>query len=522
MNMATTGYAHQLTALERSVGRNQFGMFMEQGTGKCWVTLAEFCREYGGKVSSLVVVAPKGVYLNWKDEIELHLEGGVEGVDLVIWSSYRLKADNAVLARHLTTTAVVPRVLLINVETLSVKKKNVKKNIGVPDVAKMSAVEYLELYLEANQSLLVVDESTTIKYHKSARTKNVVQISPLARMRRILSGFPVPKSPVDLWGQCLFLGRGLLPYGSFRAFEAAHVIKETVTFGPRAFKKVVGFKNIDVLTKITDEFTYRVLKSECLDLPLKVYESRSVELTPEQVQMYNTLAAKFQAEVASGEIVTAIDAMTRSTRLHQIVCGHTVVDNDEGEPGDIIDLPSNRYGALKEWIDSNDSAGIIWANLKEDYGDDSVVEYWGATSKEDREIARKKFQAGEVRFFVGNPHVAGMGLTLTKAEWAVYYSNSHNLEHRVQSEDRCHRIGLKHSVTYVDLIARGTVDERILAGLRLKKEVGGTVLGDNPKEWNTWFAPVGKGMIAKHIRDDKTITPASGALASWAKRKVRH
>ena len=78
---------------------------------------------------------------------------------------------------------------------------------------------------------------------------------------------------------------------------------------------------------------------------------------------------------------------------------------------------------------------------------------------------------------------AGRGLTLTEANLVVYYANDFNLETRIQSEDRAHRIGQRNPVTYVDLISEGTIDEKIVAALRAKIEIGAKVLGEEAREW---------------------------------------
>jgi SNF2 family DNA or RNA helicase len=106
-----------------------------------------------------------------------------------------------------------------------------------------------------------------------------------------------------------------------------------------------------------------------------------------------------------------------------------------------------------------------------------VVEYHGGTKEKDRETAIDSFQEGDARVFVGNPAAAGTGLTLHAAETAIYFSSSYSLEERLQSEDRCHRIGLRHPVVYIDLVATGTIDERISSALQSKRGTAEEILG---------------------------------------------
>jgi SNF2 family DNA or RNA helicase len=139
---------------------------------------------------------------------------------------------------------------------------------------------------------------------------------------------------------------------------------------------------------------------------------------------------------------------------------------------------------------------IIWANYRHDieaiklalakeYGMNAVGTYYGDTDDEERRRVVREFQDpdSELRFFVGNPRTGGYGLTLTAANTVVYYSNSFDLEVRLQSEDRAHRIGQTKSVTYVDLMVPGTVDEKIVKALRSKIDIANEVLGEEMKDW---------------------------------------
>jgi SNF2 family DNA or RNA helicase len=139
---------------------------------------------------------------------------------------------------------------------------------------------------------------------------------------------------------------------------------------------------------------------------------------------------------------------------------------------------------------------IIWATWTHDilkieselaklYGEDSVASYYGETLQDERQEIVNRFQDPDspLRFFVGQPRTGGYGITLTAAHTMIYYSNSYDLEIRLQSEDRAHRIGQTKSVTYVDLITPGTVDEVVLSALRNKINIASTVLGEDVKDW---------------------------------------
>ena len=192
-----------------------------------------------------------------------------------------------------------------------------------------------------------------------------------------------------------------------------------------------------------------------------------------------------------GKLATAPHVLTQMMRLHQITCGHLKNDDDT-----ITDLKNGRIDELIDLLEEVEGKVIIWANyvhdiknlikaLGKEYGADSVVEYYGATSSEDRAKAIKSFQdpKSKVKYFIGNPQTAGYGITLTEAGTVVYFSNGYDLEKRLQSEDRAHRIGQKKSVTYVDFIAPKTVDEKIVKALRNKIDIASQVMGEELKQW---------------------------------------
>ena len=187
--------------------------------------------------------------------------------------------------------------------------------------------------------------------------------------------------------------------------------------------------------------------------------------------------------------MTANNVMTQLLRLQQILSGHF-----KSDLGEIIDLPDNRIEELMAVLQEVQGKTIIWSRfryditriyerLKKDYGNKSVVQYFGDVNDEERSSAIDQFQNGEAQFFVGNPQTGGMGITLTKAQNVIYFANSFDLAIRTQSEDRAHRIGQKNNVTYIDFICKGTVDERIVKALKNKMDIATEVMGENVKQW---------------------------------------
>jgi SNF2 family DNA or RNA helicase len=308
-----------------------------------------------------------------------------------------------------------------------------------------------------------------------------------------LTGSPVTKSPMDIFAQTEFLRPGLLGYESYYAFQGRYAVTQRRSMGAQAFQQIVGYKNLDELTANIDRFSFRVLKKDCLDLPEKIYTVRYVTLTDEQAKMYSLLQQQAMLMFDDGEMVSAPAVITQMLRIQQVMSGHLKTDD-----GEMKYFPSRRMDALEEITEEHQGKAIIWSRFRYDiiqitemlnkkYGKGSAAAYFGDTSDDDRATAVLNFQNPNhpLRFFVGNPATAGYGLTLTEANLVVYYANDFNLETRIQSEDRAHRIGQRNNVTYVDLISEGTLDEKIVESLRNKINIGAKVLGEQAREWLT-------------------------------------
>ena len=294
---------------------------------------------------------------------------------------------------------------------------------------------------------------------------------------------------MDLYSQFQFLDPSILGYDSYYAFQGHFAVLQKRTMGAHSFQQILGYKNLEELTMRIDPHTYRVLKKDCLDLPEKTYTVRHVTLTMEQIRMYKELQEFAITLLQDDKLVSTPQMITQMLRLQQVLSGHIKTDD-----GELLQLPTQRLSALMDCIEEVSGKIIIWSRFRYDivnirnelasvYGSDSVVSYYGDTSEQDRQTAIDRFQHGTARFFVANPATAGYGLTLTEANTVIYYANDFNLETRIQSEDRCHRIGQKNPVTYIDLIAVGTIDEKIVKALRDKIDIGARVLGEEAREW---------------------------------------
>jgi len=467
-------FVHQQAYLQRFWEYQVAALFADMGTGKSFMLINNVAMLYDkGKLNGFLIVAPKGVYRNWYDtEIPKHLPDHVV-YRMAIWSPSPRKAEQKALDDLFTVTEDL-KILVMNIEAFSTAK----------------GTAYAKRFLLVHNAMMAIDESTTIKTPNSARSKNTEKVGHGARYRRILTGSPVTKSPMDLYQQCAFLSDNCLNVSSYYVFQARYAVTVERQLNTHSFKQIVGYRRLDELKEKLDRFAFRVKKEECLDLPDKLYVKREVDLTPEQLRYYNQMKAFAMAQIEGG-LVSTVNALTQLMRLHQIVCGHVKLDD-----GTVIELPNKRLDELLAIVEETDGKLIIWANYRHDieaikmalakeYGMNTVGMYYGDTDMDERKRVLEEFQNpdSEMRFFVGNPSTGGYGLTLTAASTMVYYSNSFDLEKRLQSEDRAHRIGQTKNVTYIDLIAVGTVDEKIVKALRAKIDIATQVLGEKFKSW---------------------------------------
>lgn len=467
-------FLHQQAYLQRFWEDPVAALFADMGTGKSFMLINNAAVLYDkGKINGLLIVAPKGVYRNWYDtEIPKHLPEHIV-YRMAIWSASPRKAEQRAMDELFTVTEDL-KILVMNIEAFSTAK----------------GTAYAKRFLLVHNAMMAIDESTTIKTPTSTRSKNTEKVGRGARFRRIMTGSPVTKSPMDLYQQCAFLSDGCLNVGSYYVFQARYAVTVERQLNTHSFKQIVGYRRLDELKEKLDRFAFRVKKEECLDLPDKLYVKREVDLTDEQAKAYNEMKTLALAQIQGG-LVSTVNALTQIMRMHQIVCGHVKMDD-----GTVMELPNNRIKELLSVVEETDGKIIIWANYRHDieaiklalakeYGMNAIGTYYGDTDVDERKRVLEEFQKpdSELRFFVGNPSTGGYGLTLTAANTMVYFSNSFDLEKRLQSEDRAHRIGQTKNVTYIDLIAPGTVDEKIVKALRDKIDIATQVLGEDLKQW---------------------------------------
>ena len=311
----TPPYEHQLKALEMSWAKPYFALFMEMGTGKSKVLLDNIAMLYdAGKINGALIVAPKGVVGTWyKQEIPTHLPDHIENV-LVLWQANITKSQSKKLG-NLFKTGEELHILIMNVEAFSTQK----------------GVDFARKFLSCHNTLMTIDESTTIKNPDAKRTKNICKLAEGVKYKRILTGSPITKSPLDLYKQCEFLYPELLGHSSYYTFRTRYAVMKTANFGGRSVQIVVGYRNLEELSQKLKPFSYRVLKDDCLDLPAKTYMKRIIKLKPEQEKIYKQMKHLALAEM-EGKTMSTATVLTQLMRLQQINCGHFTADDGTIKP----------------------------------------------------------------------------------------------------------------------------------------------------------------------------------------------
>ena len=457
-NYKTQPYEHQRVALRKGATQSVFGFFMEQGTGKTKVTIDNAVYLYNMELLDTVyVIAPNSVYTNWKKEIEIH------------------SSANNYIYQHKIDKKFYPKKdklnwYLMNIEAFSHKSGY---NKGLELVERRGLT-----------TMMVIDESTTIKNRTAKRSKNVLKLGKGVRYRRILTGTPVTKSPLDLWSQFAFLDEDLLGFKSFYTFRAHYCIMESrPVAGNRRIEFPVNYINLEQLEEKILPYTHRVLKKDCLDLPPQIWQRRNIFLSNEQRNAYEIL--KEHARVVIQDKQSSIhNKLTEIAKLQQVCSGFLYSDD-----GKLVELSNAKLDELLNIIEEIEGKIIIWATfrhsiqkiaetLQKKYGEKSVATLYGDTKKRSEVVDNFNDPRGS-RFLVSNPSVGGYGLTLNASSYQIFFNNSYNLEERLQAEARNHRSGQKaDKVTYIDLVAVKTIDEFIIKALKEKITISAKTLGE--------------------------------------------
>lgn len=463
MPIKTTPFQHQQVAFKVATQLDASALLMEQGTGKTLTAIAVAGKRLlSDGVQFLLVICPASVVAVWPREFKEHADYPFD-VTPVIANTATAKMDLILKARDRSRPGQLT-VVVINFES----------------------AWRIESALEpvVKGQMIVVDESQRIKTPSAAQSKCLHRLGRLAKYRMILSGTPITQNPLDLYSQYKFLEPSLFG-NSFTVFRNRYAI-----MGGFEGRQVVGYQHLDDLMAKAHSIAYRVTKHEALDLPSETTMIRPVTLPKKVAEVYNRLKRESIVELeqqAQTEKVVAVNVLTKLLRLQQ-VCGGFVQSDD----GNLLHVHNEKLDILKDELDSlledETRKVVIFARFlpeikainallaKMKIGYRHIV---GAINQAERGDAVQAFQSDpSVKVFVAQIATAGLGITLTAADTAIFYSMDFSLANHEQAKARIHRIGQRHPVTYMYLIAEQTVDAKIFDALKSKKSIADMVVDD--------------------------------------------
>lgn len=490
-------FRHQIDAVEFVIGRGGSGaIFHEMGLGKTRTALEIFRRlRITDPRLNMVVVAPISLLeAAWRDEAS------------------KMSLPYHILNLHDEPVPnpddkFVADIFTINYEAVLRKGQDLFKFVWADKKSSKS------------RWMIVLDESSKIKNHQAKISKILLKASPLFDFRIVMTGTPAPNTELEYWPQMKFIDPGMLGQSmtAFRA-EYFHMArgKQVQAVQPfmtrqqasevfrRGWNYAITEQKRAALMAALRPACHWAKKRDCLDLPEQVDEVRSVELASDQRSAYAAMEKRLVLEIRD-QVIAAPVALTKLMKLRQITSGF--VYNELGEHIEIngrtptgvdlprasiivngkrciLDLPSQtEFGnaKLRELFDVIEEVGdqqiMIWINfhweqikvcheLLKKFGPDSVVTMSALT--EDKGESIRAFKEGRARFLVAHPASAAHGLTLVNCALQIFFSVNYSLEQHEQARARIHRAGQTQKCTYIYLIARNTIDEKILATLKDK------------------------------------------------------
>lgn len=415
---------------------------MDMGTGKSKVVV-DLIVNFG--FTRTLIIAPKSVVNVWPNQFRTHAGRPVTVVALST-GSVAQRAKQAKEAYELAGVQNEPLVLVINYES-----------------AWRSA--FAEFALSVEWDLVVLDESHRIKAPRGKASMFCAQLGTRAKHRLALTGTPMPHSPLDAFAQYRFLDPSVFGT-SFVRFRNRYAV-----MGGYGGHEVVGFQNEDELNEKFYSRAYRVTK-DVLDLPPVVHTTRTCTLSATTRRLYNQLETNFWAEVESGE-VTAANALTKLLRLQQVTCGF--VRDDEGNTTQVGTEKRELLADVLEDIPADEPV-VVFARFQNDL--DTIREVaeaqgrrYGELSGRRNDLTANSTMPEDIDLLAVQIQAGGVGVDLTRARYVVYYSLGFSLGDYEQSLARSHRPGQERTVTYIHLLAEGTVDERVYTALKNRKEV---------------------------------------------------
>ena len=457
MPLKTVPFKHQVAAYNLALSKPSSGLLMEQGCGKTMTAIAVAGRRFQkGEVSRVLVVAPASVVPVWPKEFDLHAD-----------FSHEVKS----LEGSTTKRA----------EILQAWQPN-PKHLQVAVINYEATWRMEEALIAWRPDMIICDESQRIKTPGARQSKTMARLGTIARYRMILTGTPVSQGPLDFYSQYRFLDRNIFGT-SFWAFRNRYAI-----MGGYENRQIIGYQNLPDLVQKAHSVAFRCRKEDCLDLPEQVDQVMYCELEKDARRVYDQLVRESVAELSEENIIMATNVLSRLLRLSQMTGGYLRVDEQTTL------ISKAKMALLEETLDDLLEAGkkvVVFARFVPEI--EAIVKMlekknvphgliYGATPMDARGEVVDAFQTDPtVKVFVAQIQTAGLGITLHAADTAIFYSLDYSFANYDQCRARIHRIGQKNNCTYIHLVARNTVDEKVLSALAEKKSLADQVV-DNWRE----------------------------------------
>lgn len=464
----------QWQILDKGWGLPAYAQFVDMGLGKTFMTILMAVARFKSKqISRVGIIAPSTLHMTWVKEIQKFAPADTFDIQLQ-------KSGDKRQAEWFRTPDTKCKILLVSVEGLGVSTK---------------LYEHCLEFFKDEKVFTIVDESSRIKNPKAVRAGRVVEIGALSYYRMILNGTPIALGMQDLFMQYEFLDPNIIGAGDYYAFKSRYLV-----MGGFEFRNVVDYQNVQELMEKVTPWTIEVRKKDVLkDLPDKIYSDIVIEPSAEQKRLFKQILSGGIDKDGLNPNVKVQNALEKVLRIQQVTSGfYPQINMDDGTTN-LVPLSENpKFDTLIEFIEDHKDGNkfIIWAKFIQEiddiasklasiYGDRSVRRYYGGTSQEERSAIEDAYcNNPAMRFFVGNPATAGLGLTLISGEndVEIYYTGTFAFIDRAQSEDRAYRIGQKNSVQIIDFIMPGSIDRVIKAAIEYKTNVS-----DFVRDWIAKF-----------------------------------
>jgi SNF2 family DNA or RNA helicase len=445
-NFKTEPWAHQLL-MAHWIGIAP-GVLVHAGMGVGKTKAAiDACTNYN--LRQVLILCPKSVAAVWKSEFEKHCA----------WPHVVAVLDS-------TAGTVRKRVDKARIALAKVRKEHVTAIVLNYEAAWRAPMDaYL---LDQAWDLIILDESQRIKSPSGKASRYVQRLRFSTSHMALLTGTPMPHSPLDIYPQFRAMDPGI--FGT----SVARFREQYAVMGGFENKQIVNWRNMDHLQERMSPVTVQVSR-DVLDLPEETETKHLIDLQPEERRVYLELEEELIVEIEAGTVV-ASNCLTRLLRLQQTVCGHLKTTE-----GNVVDIGKSRYMALTELLEDigPDEPVVVFCRFRKDL--DNVADAARDCGRMTSELSGRRNELAEWQD--DGPQVlavqiqsGGVGIDLTRARYAIYYSIGYSLGDYLQARARVHRPGQERPVTHIHLVTRATVDRDIYRAIRKREDLIASVL----------------------------------------------